>query len=333
MLRYSRSQHATRHAEDACGCGAGGACESPAGDLCASGLLERPRYFPRQIVTPGDLNLEADYFRARMRRHNRILHGWGVVCGARVCRVDCPDGQGFQRWRVRVSTGYILSPQGDELLVAKDHVVDLRDAGAISGAGNDGRDESGEWIDPWCSEGPLEQESGRRFLAIRYTEVATRPVRPQPAGCGCDDSACEQSRWCDGYEIGLLDCCPPSHTRDKADPLHINNDPVQGLREHMETNGQRGDLEAHFMLDCLRCPSDPWVVLAEIEIDSDGSILRIDNCSCRRIVPSMAMVWGQCQSRVLRCQVVEPDPSRPFFGESVPFVVSGENFTPTLDVD
>jgi hypothetical protein len=88
------------------------------------------------------------------------------------------------------------------------------------------------------------------------------------------------------------------------------------------------------MLDCLRCPSDPWVVLAEIEVDSDGSILRIDNCSCRRIVVSLAMVWGTCETRIMRCQVDEPNPSQPLHAAStVSFVVSGENFPPSLDVD
>ena len=51
------------------------------------GIQERPRYYPRQLMTPGELTLEAEYFRDRMRRHNVYLHGWGVVCGALVCVV------------------------------------------------------------------------------------------------------------------------------------------------------------------------------------------------------------------------------------------------------
>src|SRR6266545_4007546 len=51
------------------------------------GVLERPRYFPRQLITPDEPTLEAAYFRDRLRRHNIYLHGWGVVCGALVCVV------------------------------------------------------------------------------------------------------------------------------------------------------------------------------------------------------------------------------------------------------
>ncbi|PYV22134.1 MAG: hypothetical protein DMG27_18945 [Acidobacteria bacterium] len=45
---------------------------------CDTSIAERPRYFPRQLITPDDVTLEQDYFRNKLRRHNRLLHGWGV---------------------------------------------------------------------------------------------------------------------------------------------------------------------------------------------------------------------------------------------------------------
>src|SRR5260370_608402 len=42
--------------------------------------LERVNYFPRQIMTVDDMVAEADYFREKLRRHNRSIHGWGAVC-------------------------------------------------------------------------------------------------------------------------------------------------------------------------------------------------------------------------------------------------------------
>ena len=46
-----------------------------------AGQLLRPRYFPRQMVTAADLTADQEYFRDRLRRHNRLLHGCGVICG------------------------------------------------------------------------------------------------------------------------------------------------------------------------------------------------------------------------------------------------------------
>ena len=35
------------------------------------GAIERPRFFPRQLVTPDDLTLGQDYFRNKLRRLTR----------------------------------------------------------------------------------------------------------------------------------------------------------------------------------------------------------------------------------------------------------------------
>ena len=61
---------------------------SDAGGSCCDGgraaSLERVRYFPGQLLTPDDLTADQDHVRAKLRRHNLLLHGWGVVCGAGV---------------------------------------------------------------------------------------------------------------------------------------------------------------------------------------------------------------------------------------------------------
>lgn len=54
-----------------------GNCDTSAG-------LTRPRYFNGQLLTADDLQAEQNYFREKLRRHNRCLHGWGVVRGLEV---------------------------------------------------------------------------------------------------------------------------------------------------------------------------------------------------------------------------------------------------------
>lgn len=51
-------------------------------DSCAT--LERVNYVTGQLLTASDLKAEQEYFLARLRRHNRQLHGWGVVRGLTV---------------------------------------------------------------------------------------------------------------------------------------------------------------------------------------------------------------------------------------------------------
>jgi hypothetical protein len=240
--------------------------------LCEAGVLERPRYFPGQLMTPDELS------------HNRLLHGWGVVCGAIVCRVPIQEGNGsgsakvFQEgedpcsktqddssldpWRVSVSPGYILGPQGDEIVIGCETIVDVRHA-CTTGVSGDSYPPA---ADPWCSQVTVERRPGPVYLAVRYKEIMTRPVRSQPAGCGCDETACEYSRIRDGFEICTLDDCPESHMEEPPD-------------------SEKCELRA-----CPPCPEEPWVVLARIDLDTNG-ITRVDRYSCRRVVFSLANFW------------------------------------------
>jgi hypothetical protein len=70
--------------------------------------LKRVRYFPRQLLTAGDLKAEQDYLLERLRRRNRHLLGAGIVSGLRVS-VD--------RDLIRVEPGMAIDGRGNEIIV------------------------------------------------------------------------------------------------------------------------------------------------------------------------------------------------------------------------
>jgi len=239
--------------------------------VCDRGVAELPRYYPRQLITSDDLTLEQEYFRNKLRMHNRMLHGWGVVCGAQVCMVPKAKGNGeFEPWQVYVKPGYILGPCGDEIVIDCARKVDLRTSGVTGVTG----EPCVEAVDPWCVEVFEREGPDTLYIAVRYKQEATRPVRVQPVGCGCDDTRCENSRWRDGYEIKVLHYCP--HT-DEEPPVF-------------------DDLfEESPIPPCPPPPEEPWVGLARIDLDADGVISKIDNCACRRMVLSHANFWWHCE--------------------------------------
>jgi hypothetical protein len=274
-------------------------------DFC---VAERPRYFPRQLITPTDLTLEAEYFRNKLRRHNRLMHGWGVVCGALVCLVPDAAGNGYEPWKVVVKPGYILGPHGDEIVIDNPRIIDLRTM-CVTGTGGD---PCGQPVDPWCSEVLVTRQTGSLYVAVKYKEIMTRPVRVQPVGCCCDDTQCEYSRWCDGYEICILtQKCPDS----PVNPPDYK------------------DLMQALVLECPACPTDPWVYLAEVVVDEAGVVSKIDNCSCRRIVISYGPFGGKCQTALLK--VDQPQsPYKVSPGDSgVAVKFTGENFKEGLTVN
>ena len=262
---------------------------------CDSTIAELPRYYPRQLITPDDLTLEQNYFRDRMRRHNRLLHGWGVVCGALVCPVSTTNTDGsvtFKPWLVKVKEGYILGPYGDEIILDCCRTVDLRTSGCSGVTGEPCVDAP----DPWCSQVFTPPSTTHCFyIAVKYKQCMMRPVRVQPLGCGCDDASCEYSRWHDGYEIGVLQTCPLCNACDpkvndplpKAPPLSLISGPDP---------------------DCPDCSCGPWVCLAKVTINDDGSIAQIDNCSCRRLVISLSRAWWHCSSTKTGALTVTQDP-------------------------
>jgi len=292
--------------------------------VCDHSIAERPRYYARQLITDETLRLEQKYFIDRMRRHNRLLHGWGVVCGAQICLSPAckTNGAGNKPWEVVVKPGYILGPYGDEIIIDCERVVDLRTRGVSGVTG----EPCVEPVDPWCSDVYVPRNSQKPlFVAVKYKECQTRPVRVQPDGCGCDDTQCEYSRWRDGYEIRVLTCCP-----DDLPELHSRHQKeVVDLLMPVIKRGVRPEGPPQI---CPKCPTEPWVVLGSVTVDDNGTITRIDNCDCRRIIYSLANRLVPCESVVPTVKSIDP-PKLAAGTTDWPVVVIGENFEPGMLVD
>lgn len=255
--------------------------------FCGTLAVERPRYFARQLITPEDMIAEQDYFRNRLRLHNRLLHGWGVVCGVLVSPVVKQNGAAeIEPWKIRVCPGYILGPYGDEIVIPCAHIIDLRQKSVTGTA-----EPEPVTSDPWCSEVWVAgQPDSTYYIAVKYKEIAARPVRVQPWGCGCDESRCEYSRWRDGYEIGVLTATEYESIKAAEEPappewsdLFKPSDPADARTGHPS---------------CWPCPTQPWVVLAKVTVDNEGRPDVIDNCSLRRMVAALGGFYWQCKTEV-----------------------------------
>ncbi len=218
-------------------------CEAP---------LERVRYFPRQMLTALDMSDEQDYFREKIRRHNRYLHGWGVVCGCAVEPVDAGA------WTVRVCPGFALGPDGNEIFIRECVDVDLKLGAAEQAC-------SVRWPCPPVGEMPA-PEDGRNtvYIAVRYAECFSRPVRVHPSGCGCDETGCEYSRVRDSWEIKVLWSLPESHQRAAQD-----DEQWAAVVGRTQANPQ-GRPRPFPVPPCPECATEPWVVLAAVTLPSAG---------------------------------------------------------------
>jgi hypothetical protein len=232
--------------------------------------LERLRYFPRQLLTADDMRVEQDYFREKQRRHNRFLHGWGVVCGLLV--QPNPTAGPLV---VTVCPGYALGPCGDEIYVPDPVDFDLTPI-------------TQQLAQPSCANPGMAAaftETGLLSLVIRYAECQTRPVRTLPAGCACDDSACEFSRIRDGFEIR---CIAQRTVSDKQAPPTL-----------CEING---DI-THQLPPMPAAPSSDWVQLASIQLVGGGAGKpnKLDAQSINNNMRRLVFSTAQIQQQVIAC--------------------------------
>jgi hypothetical protein len=212
--------------------------------MADAGTLERLRYYPRRLLTADDMRAEQEYFREKLRRHNRMLHGWGVVCGLEVV-ADPSSGP----MAVNICPGYALGPWGDEIYVGEPAKLDLTHCARPA-------------AEPCKPKADVAAAAtvGETVLIvrIRYLECPTRPMRTLPAGCGCDETSCEYSRLRDGFEIACV-------VKPAREPV-----PLPGMRPNPKVPA------------CLPCPSEPWIVLAQVT--SSAGAITINN-EIRRILP------------------------------------------------
>ncbi|QDG52266.1 hypothetical protein FIV42_16430 [Persicimonas caeni] len=205
-------------------------------DAATSGGLTRPRYFPRQVVTAADLMAEQAYFRARMRRQNRLLHGCGVACGLEVFVDKSKYSEAGPV--VRITSGYALGPDGEEIWVPEDREV---------------------VVDCWSSEpsncellheGAL-GEFDRVWVAVRWAEAEIADAWSVPGEC-MSRAERETARMAETYELRLFTekptCCEPMSCAEAWKRVN-REEPPQSVEDAAA---------------CPSCEGEGWVVLAAL---------------------------------------------------------------------
>lgn len=83
---------------------------------CEDGTLTRNRYFSGKLLSVDDFEQEQSYQRTKHRRHNRLLHGVGIVRGLDVSTGSHGAGGDPE---VVVAPGLAIGPDGEELVVCE----------------------------------------------------------------------------------------------------------------------------------------------------------------------------------------------------------------------
>jgi DNA-binding beta-propeller fold protein YncE len=145
---------------------------------CSVDQLTRNHYFTGKWLTERDFSDEQAFHVGKQRRHNRTLHGSGVVCGLRVRQH--PNESCRNRF-VIIEPGVAVDCCGRELVVLDEVTVDLRTL----------------YLEEWQAiHGANSQPEELHLLqlAICYEECPTEEVPVMFDDCSCDGNATMANR-------------------------------------------------------------------------------------------------------------------------------------------
>jgi hypothetical protein len=158
------------------------------GTDCGLIVSERNRYFTGKYMAARDFRDEQEYLLNRHRLHQRLLHGWGVVCGLRVRRH--PDPRCADRWVV-IGSGIALDCCGRELVLCKDTPVRLPLPWPENRAAGD---ETGPPEPDTAVRGDADAVRGPLVLCLRYQEQDIELVPALYHEGVCDSTRREPNR-------------------------------------------------------------------------------------------------------------------------------------------
>ena len=159
----------------------------PAGGCCDVGDFIRLRYFHGRPLSALDLRREQAYLLDKARLRNRLLHGWGIVCGLEVEVADPEPEDPCDTSRppavVIVHPGAAIDCNGNEIVVRHprrvvvDALLDEHQRKALSA------------------------EPGAVYLSLCYHEELIEPTRPLLAAECEPVPTCQYGRVCETYRI------------------------------------------------------------------------------------------------------------------------------------
>jgi hypothetical protein len=225
---------------------------------CDYNNFKRARYFHGMLLTDRDFREEQIYHNEKRKLLNRMLHGWGVVCGLGI-KETSPKSS-----KVIITPGMGLDCHGNEILVCEDFEVDLKKETCIC------PDTS---KDPCADMGRDEQEC-KYYVAIGYKEVPTDPVPVYTPGGGCEDKVCEYSRTREGFCVKLLKTIPCHAVTPKNVLFDKINDcskeppdkRIDCVKNALEAFDHSFCEEPYPCPACCCCDGEAYVVLGSIDL-------------------------------------------------------------------
>lgn len=163
--------------------------------LCGYSPLKRTRYFHGMLLSDRDFREEQLYHVEKLKKLNRSLWGWGVICGLEL--TEDKHGCG-----IVVQPGMALDCNGNLIDVCERFPLDL------SKVCCEGKKSGYPQTKEECEAAEEEAKTKERYVCLRYKQWDDSPVPVYIPGADCEQRVCEHSRVREGFCIELVESCP-----------------------------------------------------------------------------------------------------------------------------
>ena len=240
---------------------------------CGTIALERNRYYTGKYMAARDFQDEQGYFVTHGRQHNRLLHGWGIVCGLEVHyhpdhAADWTWSDCAKRWVV-ITPGLAIDCCGRELMLQDTWYYELRrlrpshpptgsDTEDVVQSPDEDQSEPETAQD--AEKGAATKQPRRLLLCLQYEEKLIDYVPALYAEGACDPKRTEANRVREGVRLVEIDY--KHHLRGRCWLAPGGGSDPTFYDDCMRADGKP-------LQPCLKpdCPCGDMVPLALIEYD------------------------------------------------------------------
>lgn len=168
--------------------------------VCEFNKYMRVRYFHGMLLDDKDFTTEQQYHIGKRKLLNRMLHGWGVVCGLDI------EWEKGKKW-LKIMPGMAMDCHGNEILVCDPVTIDLTKTACFETTAAP----EGQMTAEDCKQ---QEQTGQLkvcYIGICYDEKSAAPVPVYIPGEECEKRECDHSRWKEGFCIDILKSCPEQY--------------------------------------------------------------------------------------------------------------------------
>jgi len=151
---------------------------------CQYGPFVRNNYFTGKLLVERDFTEETRFHMEKMRHHEQLLHGTGVVCGLKV--KPHPNAACRDRF-ICIEPGFAVDCCGHDIIVREDECIDILQLPEIK-----------------ALQAQNDQQPHQLQICVRFRECPTEDIPVLYDDCGCDDTRCAPNRILESFDVGVM---------------------------------------------------------------------------------------------------------------------------------